>query len=279
MKQASDRGVKINILIEPVNFEHSGSSNIKSPIETLKTFAQVHTLSDRFNQAHSKMIVVDGAMADKAFGLISTGNLDTESFDGVLEKKISAARDFAIPILNKEQIAEMLRVFKADIAHKRVVPAISPLVFGPDQQRSTFLTLFNKAQDSIEIYQQSFQDEGMAKACAAAAKENVKVRVLMMPFPFGKDKDANIPNQILMRQAGVDIGLNDKLYIHAKIIIVDGKEMYLGSGNFYEPAIDQTRELGVLMTNSKQIQVVRDQFENDWKESKINPERHVDDKQ
>ena len=100
-----------------------------------------------------------------------------------------------------------------------------------------------------------------------------------MPFPFGGDKDANIPNQILMRKAGVDFGLNNKLYIHAKIIIIDNKEMYLGSGNFYAPAIDQTRELGISITNPKQIKIVRDQFEKDWSQSTINPNRHVDDKQ
>lgn len=274
LKQAANRGVKINIIIEPDNFEHSASANIKSPIEQLRSFAKVVTLSDRFNQAHSKMIVVD-----KKFGLISTGNLDAESFDGIPEKNIAAARDFAVPILDQNQIDEMLRVFEADITDQRVTPQLGPLVYGPDHQRSTFLNLFNKAKHKADVYQQSFQDEGIAKAAAGAAKANVKVRVLMMPFPFGKDKDANIPNQMIMRKAGVDIGLNDKLYIHAKVVIIDDKEMYLGSGNFYTPALDQTRELGILITNPQQIKAVKDQFEQDWRQCTVNLERHVDDKQ
>lgn len=270
LKKAGKRGVKINLLIEPFTFEHAASANTTSPIEVFKEFASVYTLSERFNQAHSKMIIVD-----QEWGLISTGNLDAESFDGIAAKDVAAARDFAVPVLDKKTIEEMLRVFTADIADKRVIPQEIPLVFGPDFQRSTFLRLFNQAAQTIEIYQQSVQDDGMAKAAAGAAKAGVKVRVLMMPFPFGKDKgDPNIPNQNLMKKAGVDIGLFDKLYVHAKIIIIDRKIMYVGSGNFYGPAIDQTRELGILIENPEQIKLTRDQFEEDWSQSIINADRN-----
>ena len=267
------RKVEINIIIEPFQFEHAGSGNVQSPLDKLRTFATVHKLSDRFNQAHSKMIVVD-----KEWGLISTGNLDAESFDGIPEKAITAARDFAVPILDPSQIEEMLKVFDADCQDKRFIPTEKTLIVGPDYQRSTFLNLLNSAEHSIEVYQQSYQDEGLTKATAGAAKAGVKVRVLMMPFPFGKNKDANIPNQNYMKKAGVDIGLLEKLYVHAKVIIVDNKSMYIGSGNFYTPAIDQTRELGVLITNLQQIKQVKDQFEHDWQQSKINMDRHEDDK-
>ncbi|WP_232224316.1 phospholipase D-like domain-containing protein [Candidatus Paracaedibacter symbiosus] len=270
LKKAHERNVKINLLIEDFIFEHAGSSNVKSPIEAFKEFATVYTLPKRrFNQAHSKMIVVD-----KEWGLISTGNLDAESFDGIPEKNIPAARDFAVPILQIPIIDEMLRVFVADVNDKDVTPENRPLVFGPDHQRNTFLSLFNKAQREIKIYQQDFQDKELAEAACRAAKSGVKVQVLMMPFPFGKEIDRNIPNQNLMKEAGVDIGLFEKLYVHAKIIIVDGKEMYLGSGNFYTPAIDGTRELGILIENPEQIAIVEDQFEKDWAQATINPDRH-----
>jgi phosphatidylserine/phosphatidylglycerophosphate/cardiolipin synthase-like enzyme len=267
LKKVALKGIKINLLIEPFTFEHGASDNTKSPIEAFKEFATVYTLSERFNQAHSKMIVVD-----KEWGLISTGNLDAESFDGILAKEVFAARDFAVPILDKKNIDEMLRMFNADIADERVTPLEKPLVYGPDFQRSTFLTLVNEATQTIDIYQQSFQDDGITKAIIGAAKAGIKVRVLMMPFPFGKDKgDQNIPNQNLMKKAGVEVGLFDKLYVHAKIVIVDNKTMYVGSGNFYGPAIDQTRELGILIENQTQIKLIKNQFEKDWAQSIVTP--------
>lgn len=65
------------------------------------------------------------------------------------------------------------------------------------------------------------------------------------------------------------MGLLESSYIHAKVLIVDDKEMYVGSSNFYANSIDQTRELGILIKDSKQIKIVKDQFEKDWKRSTL----------
>ncbi len=263
LQKARERDVAVNLLIEPYTFAHKKSENVKSPIGTLKEMGvNVFNLSPRFNQAHYKMIIVDG----KA-GLISTGNLDAESFDGIPQDHVPAARDFAVAILNPSILSAMERTFTADIHNTRVVPNDAPLVWGPDQQRSTFLSLVNSAQESIHIYQQDFQDVGIAQAVAGAARANVKVKVLMMPFPFSKKEDKNIPNQTLLTEAGAEVVLNSDLYIHAKILIIDGKVMYLGSGNFYPSAIDQTRELGILLTDPKAIGTVLETFQQDWEKS------------
>lgn len=268
LKKAFARGVKINLLMEPYTFKHEKSQNAESPMESLKKVASVYTLSKRFNQCHYKMVVVD-----KEWGMISTGNLDAESFDGISEKNVTAARDFAVPILDQGMIDDMLKVFAADIQDVRVPIDESALVWGPDNQRNTFLKLFNGAKKSIDVYQQSFQDVGLAEAAAGAAKAGVKVRVLMMPFPFGSKEDPNIPHQNLMKNAGAQIGLFDKFYVHAKIVIIDDRMMYVGSGNFYAPSLDQTRELGVLIQNPDQIQTVKKIFDRDWKGSTVNLER------
>lgn len=263
--EVSKRGVHINLLIQPEPFKNEKSLNIKSPIQTLREAGiQIFTLSARFNQAHYKMITVDNRL-----GLISTGNLDAESFDGIPDQKIEACRDFAVPILDGATLDAMNTMFLADIKDKRVVPNFPRLVWGPDQQRKAFLEMINGARKSIHIYQQDFQDVGIAEAVAGAARSGVDVRIIMMPFPFNKKEDKNIPNQTLMAEAGVKIGLNTKHYIHAKVLIIDEKEMYIGSGNFYTPSIDQTRELGILVQDSTQIQTVLNVFEEDWKGSKI----------
>ena len=110
---------------------------------------------------------------------------------------------------------------------------------------------------------------GIAQAVAGAARAGVDVRVLMMPFPFSKTKDNNVPNQELMGQAGAQVGLNTSNYIHAKVMIVDGKTMYVGSCNFYTPSLDQTRELGLLTQEAPTIEKVRAVFEHDWAKSRI----------
>jgi len=265
LSKASQKGVKVTLLIEPQVFQHNQSGNVASPVEKLKTLGiQVHTLSKRFNQAHYKMFIIDDQ-----WGLISTGNLDTESFDGLKDISAEPCRDFAVPVLDKTLIKEMKRIFEADIQDKRIVPKNSELVWGPDHQRSTFLRLINGAQKTIWIYQQDFQDVGIAQAVAGAARSGVEVKIIMMPFPFSKTEDKNIPNQQIMTEAGGQVRLQQTNYMHAKVIIVDGQEMYIGSGNFYPASIDQTRELGIIIKNPQQIKTVEETFMADWKIAKV----------
>lgn len=67
--EAQKRGVVVNILAQPEPVHNDKSGNVKTPIEELRAHGiNVSTLSNRFNQAHYKMIVVDGTA-----GLISTG--------------------------------------------------------------------------------------------------------------------------------------------------------------------------------------------------------------
>lgn len=268
LRNAAKRGVSIHIVVEPEIYQHGGSSNAISPIAGLTSIATVHRLSKRFSQSHHKMIVID-----EKWGLISTGNIDQESFDGIPAKRIAAARDIAIPILDQDMIEEMLQVFRSDVKNLRISPHATPLIWGPDYQRSTFLKLFNEAQKTIDIYQQSVQDDGLVAAIAGAAQAGVQVRVLMMPFPFGMNNDPNIPNQNLMISAGASVGLTNRYYMHAKVVIVDGQKMYVGSGNFYTPTIDQARELGIITENPEHIKRVQAVFESDWKSATINLKR------
>ncbi|HQS83561.1 MAG: hypothetical protein B7Y25_01965 [Alphaproteobacteria bacterium 16-39-46] len=265
LERAVKKGVTINLLIQPEPMKHEQCLNIENPIDLLKQKGvNVYTLSRRFSQAHYKLIIIDDMI-----GMISTGNLDTESFEGVPSEKIQACRDFAIPILDQHTLKNMRSMFFADIKDKRRVPESSKLVWGPDQQRTTFLRLINGAKKSIYIYQQDFQDVGIAEAVAGAARAGVDVRLIMMPFPFSKTEDRNIPNQTLMAKSGVKISLNEELYIHTKVLIIDEKIMYVGSGNFYTPSLDQARELGVLTKDLTQITTVLKVFKEDWENGSL----------
>ncbi len=260
LEKAKKRGVTIHLLIEPNIFVHEKGYGT-NPIDHLKSIGiHIYTLSKRFNQAHYKMIVID-----KSWGLLGTGNAAQDAFEGT--EDVPACRDFSVPILKSSLVHELLRIFNADIHDERVVPRTTKLVWGPDQQRSTFLRMINSAKKSIRIYQQSFEDVGMAQALAGAARAGVDVQLIMPPFPFSRTVDGNIPNQTLITQAGAKVVLNTKIYIHAKVMIVDDKEMYVGSCNMYSPSIDQTRELGIIIDTPKPIKTVLETFQKDWEES------------
>ncbi len=260
----------VDILIQPHTFIHQQSKNNDSAIESLKKNGiNVHLPSERFNQAHYKLIIVDGVWA-----AVGTINLDDESFDGIPYNGVPPARDFMITVTDADLVAELVNVFTADANDKRIVPKQPQLVWGPDRQRSVFINMINSAKKSIHIYQQDLQDRGITRALLGACHDKINVSIMMMPFPYNKMSDGNIPNQAILAQAGGKIFLNKSLYMHAKVMIIDGHDeknrlMYVGSCNFYPDSLDQSRELGVLTTNADQIQKVLDIFETDIKGSKV----------
>ena len=75
-----------------------------------------------------------------------------------------------------------------DLRHPQVI-------FGPTRQRGNFLELLNDVQYSVRIYQQSIQDDGIAKVLTQLCKKGINVEIMMMPFPFGKKEDKNLSNQ------------------------------------------------------------------------------------
>ncbi|HQS84159.1 MAG: hypothetical protein B7Y25_05610 [Alphaproteobacteria bacterium 16-39-46] len=209
------------------------------------------------------MLIIDGR-----WGLVSTGNLDEESFEGLKSVTAEPCRDFAITITNLEMIKDMQRVFQADIHHEDVIPTHPQLVWGPDRQRDVLTKMITSAQKSIRIYQQDFQDVELAKAVEAAAAAGILVEVIMMPYPFSRTKDNNIPNQDKIRASGGKVYLHKTHYIHAKILLIDAENpatrlLCLTSCNFYTPSLEGTRELGVLTRDAEQISQLLEIFEQD----------------
>jgi phosphatidylserine/phosphatidylglycerophosphate/cardiolipin synthase-like enzyme len=54
------------------------------------------------------------------------------------------------------------------------------------------------------------------------------------------------------------------LYIHAKLIVVDGSEAYVGSINYSTSSMVYNRELGVITTNSAVVDPVAQAFGKWW---------------
>ena len=262
---AANRGVKITILKEPniwmrpdlpPEVQGGGGLDEKLAHENIK----ICPTPSHFNQTHSKMILVDDTQA-----IVTTSNF-TDMDDPFY-------RDFGIVVTDPNVLKSLQTVFDADTNNQsRFAPQPvfeeTSAVWGPDHQRPTLLKMIMGARHQIYVFQQSLQDPGIARALAEAAKRNVSVRVIMTEAPF-KGVDKNIPNHILLKDAGAKVMLcnPEYRYIHAKVLIVDGT-MYVGSCNFYTPSIDETRELGILTPQSSHVERIIQVFEQDWEQSK-----------
>ena len=75
------------------------------------------------------------------------------------------------------------------------------------------------------------------------------------------------------------------LRVHAKLLVVDGREALVGSMNIDRSAFDLRRELGVIIDEPDIVDRLRQVFKSDWKTSNHyqapdplgDPEHHEDD--
>ncbi|HRI35901.1 MAG TPA: phospholipase D-like domain-containing protein [bacterium] len=116
----------------------------------------------------------------------------------------------------------------------------------PETSRTDIEAVLRSAKVSVDLAMQSMSDPGIHQILADLAKQGIKIRMVL-------GGAGRIPeNAVLARaleSAGMEVGISDKPYIHAKVLIVDGLTVYLGSVNFTTPGFDENREVGILFEN------------------------------
>lgn len=258
---AHKRGVKVRILIEKNKFSHdaSSSSSETSLARLKKQGVEIRMTPKTVTQTHVKMMI-----RDERDLLLSTGNLDSESFEG-LPGGDAATRDFALEDSEDMLVQEGLQVFSCDwrsdggceYAKKKLV--ISPLGY-----REGILQAISEAQVSIDLYQQDLTDPGIQKALLEVVEKGVQLRVIMTPFPFGGKEDKNKPFQEMIREKGGQVKGVLNPYIHTKILILDGKKVFLGTSNFFTASLNKNRELGTFLEKTEDRERVVSVFNQDW---------------
>lgn len=267
LRQAANRNVHIKILIELEHvYKREDLSLEEQDIKDLRgvlqhKYIEIFSPPPYFIQSHYKMVLVDDRLV-----IISTGNLVPDLFE-----KNSKDRDFLVIDYNPKHIASISKMFLADISGRYVFPEVSDIIWGPEQTREVLLNMIKSAHKSIYIYQQDIQDIELSQALTQAARRGIDVQLIMNPFPFGGKEDLNVPNQVLMAEASAKVILCNKIHriIHAKALIIDEREMYLGSCNFYTPSLDQSRELGKIIKAPRLIKKVVNIFKKDAREGRL----------
>lgn len=265
LMRASKRGVQIRLVTEKNPYQHSlnqEKSILGGTDQLVKIGIPVKGLAPRFlkinsnAQAHHKILIVDDIYA-----VIMTCNWDVSS--------LTKTRDFAVIIYKDktpEEFHELGKIFDSDWNNKQADNRNTSLIIGPNHQREDFIKLFSTAKQSIKIYQQSYNDEKIASTLEELCHKGIKVKLLMTPFPFGGNEDKNLPFQKRLIKAGGEVHLA-KMYIHAKVVIIDDKIFYIGSCNFYPSSLEFNREIGIIIHNVDAVDRLSATFEKDWKDS------------
>lgn len=133
--------------------------------------------------------------------------------------------------------------------------------------------MFDAAQSHIDVAQFYVANEkgslldGVLKHLRAAGERGVKIRFLMEK----KGVDLSTPDTLAALKTIPNLELRIIPFhqltggiVHAKYLLVDGKEAFVGSQNFDWRALEQIQETGLRISDAQTVRQIQAIFEQDW---------------
>lgn len=254
LEDAAQRGVDVRVLLE-LNPYGSGTT---SPTQTLQELqaagVKAEGADSAYHYTHEKAMIVDDATL-----FIMTANFTKSGLGG---SSYAENREYGVIDVAPADVAEAVSIFNAD--WQRTTPAISApnLVVSPVNARARLLSFINGAQSSLLVEDEEMYDTQSEDALIAAARRGVHVEVVL-PQPSGSSSsnDANVSRLL---QGGVKVRYISVVYMHAKMMLADGRLAFVGSENFSATSLDDNRELGIIIADTPAISTLNQTFQQDW---------------
>ena len=248
LEQAHARGVEVRILLEEHPFG-GGSLNERSRARLAGAGIAVRWSNPVFRFSHVKTFTIDRKVA-----IVMNLNLTKSAF--------TDNREFGAITTRPGEVAQAVAIFEADW-NRTEEPADGPLIVSPTDSRSELLALIGGAERTIEVYAEVVRDEEILDALTAAEERGVQVR-LVVSKEESEDDDRGRAEREELADAGVEVRFLPRLYVHAKIVLVDRERAYLGSQNFTATSLDQNREIGVIVDDPAGVATISRIFEADF---------------
>jgi cardiolipin synthase len=249
----ASRGVDVRVLVDEA---YAGGQENRQAARVLAQ-ARVHVEWGPSSViVHQKTIVVDNSAA-----LIMTGNLTSRYY--------ATTADFVVEDRRPVDVANIVRAFNDDWAGDLVDSPYragvrgqeGDLVFSPGSE-SALVGLISSARKSVETSSEEMRSGAIEQALAADARRGVDVEVLMTQGPAWAGAFDYLARE------GVHIRLYpssaNSLYIHAKVAVVDGADVYVGSINYSTSSMVYNRELGIVTTNPSVLAPVAKAWRDWW---------------
>jgi len=243
---AADRGVRVRVMLEEFPFGGGGGqAEVKEYLEGQGVEVRWSAADIRFS--HAKYTVIDRQVA-----LIMNQNLTASAF--------TANREFGVTTTDGASVAHAQEIFDRDWRHDPLDDPAGPLIASPTDSRERMLELIEGAERTIDFYAEVIRDPQVVNALAAAEARGVTVRLIV-------DEAMDDGTQEIaaeLHASGVEIRLAGTLYIHAKLMVIDGAQAVVGSQNFTSTSLDENRELAIVATDGLILDRCAAIFERDW---------------
>ena len=218
---------------------------------------------------HGKIAITDG------IALISTGNFDATNLCISSEKSSTCDRDYTLITYDATVVNTLEALFSADLhgasydVNSLIPASLSGILTVSPDSLTPIDAFIASAQTSIDIEAQYLEAPEMNSALKEAAKRGVKISITTASAcAFGKPT-ASKANKITQIYSEFDsAGIESKMYnasnkingkpgyMHAKVMVVDGQSLWLGSENGSNTSLSANREYGIIVTNAADVQTV-----------------------
>ena len=172
----------------------------------------------------------------------------------------ATTRDFAVVDTDQADVAAIEETFAGDFGgHPGVPRSGADLVWSPGST-TALADLIGTASHTVLVYNEELSDPTTVAALAAAARRGVRVEVVMTY------QSSWVRNFDALTSAGAQVRVlygEHPLYIHAKMIWVDGKRVFLGSENLSVASLTRNRELGLISIDPAILHATEQTFEHD----------------
>jgi phosphatidylserine/phosphatidylglycerophosphate/cardiolipin synthase-like enzyme len=219
----------VRVILEPTPYLNEDAN--RAAADTLAAAGvTVRWATPRFSFTHAKVLIVDHARL-----AVMTLNLTAAGLGG--------NREYAAVDADPVDVAAAEAVFAADETGD-VAGAAGRLVTSPDTSRAAFAELIEGATASLTIETEELTDPGIVAALLAARARGVGVTLV---WPGPPDTGAAFTK---LAAAGATVRATATPLIHAKVVVADGRALYLGSANFTPTSLDRNRELGLRLDDA-----------------------------
>ena len=255
LEDAAHRNLDVRVMLETHPY---GGGNV-SPTTTIDKLNAAGVKAQGTNPAfaltHEKGMIIDGMTS-----YIMTSNFTLAALGGNSSTK---NREYDIVDNNPQDVQAITDIFNADWNRTSAQYSAPNLVVSPDNSRNDFKALINSARKTLSIEAEEMQDSEIEQALISTAKRGVQVQVIL-PAPKSSSDDSNSQGINTIKQGGVQVKEDGQLYMHAKIIVVDGQKAFVGSENISTASLDRNRELGLLIADANVINTLQQTFQQDW---------------
>ncbi|MFC7057042.1 phospholipase D-like domain-containing protein [Halovenus salina] len=150
------------------------------------------------------------------------------------------------------------------------------LLVAPDNAEETLVRTIDRAEESLDIKQVRIggRNVPLLQATLRAAQRGVRVRILLSGAWYVEEENRQMKRWLEEQAAADDLPLSVKIAepagsfekIHAKGLIVDGEQTFVGSINWGNNSLRNNREVGLLLDGEAVGEYFGSVFERDWRQ-------------